>query len=92
MESILHDVADFVVLAIQTIAIVVAAVGSLRALVAVVRSVIASAAGGVEPRAAWFDCARWCLSYFLDREMERAGKPQPMQRSAAAPDAWVRGQ
>jgi hypothetical protein len=44
MESLLHDIARYVALAIQAIAIVIAAFGSARAVVDVFRSALGSSA------------------------------------------------
>jgi uncharacterized membrane protein len=62
MESLLHDAARHVALALQAIAIIVVAVGSARVLVEVGR--LALVAGGDEARgrAAWLGYARWLVA------------------------------
>ena len=124
MEAILHAAANQITLALQAIAIVLVAFGSVRALAGITRSVLLSPRGAAAPRDVWLDYARWLvaaltfqlgadivatslaptweelgrlaavaairtfLSYFLDREMERAAGPRPASRAdapAAAP-------
>jgi uncharacterized membrane protein len=124
MEAILHAAANQITLALQAIAIVLVAIGSVRALAGIARSVLLSPRGAAAPRDVWLDYARWLvaaltfqlgadivatsiaptwedlgrlaavaairtfLSYFLDREMERAAGPRPASRAdapAAAP-------
>jgi uncharacterized membrane protein len=124
MEAILHAAANQITLALQAIAIVLVAFGSVRALAGIARSVLLSPRGAAAPRDVWLDYARWLvaaltfqlgadivatsiaptweelgrlaavaairtfLSYFLDREMERAAGPRPASRAdapAAAP-------
>ena len=62
MESLLHDAARHVALALQAVAIIVVAVGSARVLVEVGR--LALVAGGDEARgrAAWLGYARWLVA------------------------------
>lgn len=62
MESILHHAANYVALAIQTIAILIVVIGSARALVHIARSALASRPGNVEQRAVWLDYARWLVA------------------------------
>jgi len=124
MEAMLHAAANQITLALQAIAILLVAFGSVRALAGIVRSVLPSPRGAAAPRDVWLDYARWLvaaltfqlgadivatslaptweelgrlaavaairtfLSYFLDREMERAAGPRPASRAdapAAAP-------
>jgi len=124
MEAILHAAANQITLALQAIAILLVAFGSVRALAGITRSVLLSPRGAAAPRDVWLDYARWLvaaltfqlgadivatslaptweelgrlaavaairtfLSYFLDREMERAAGPRPASRAdapAAAP-------
>jgi len=130
MEAMLHAAANQITLALQAIAILLVAFGSVRALADIVRSVLPSPRGAAAPRDVWLDYARWLvaaltfqlgadivatslaptweelgrlaavaairtfLSYFLDREMERAAGPRPASGSDAAsaappvPDEW----
>ena len=62
MESLLHDAARHLALALQAVAIIVVAVGSARVLVEVGR--LALVAGGDEARwrAAWLGYARWLVA------------------------------
>jgi uncharacterized membrane protein len=124
MEAILHAAANQITLALQAIAILLVAFGSVRALAGIARTVLPSPRGAAAPRDVWLDYARWLvaaltfqlgadivatsfaptweelgrlaavaairtfLSYFLDREMERAAGPRPASRAdapAAAP-------
>lgn len=63
MESLLHDAARHVALALQAVAIIVVAVGSARVLVEVGRLALV-AGGGDEARgrAAWLGYARWLVA------------------------------
>jgi uncharacterized membrane protein len=61
MESLLHDIARYVALAIQAIAIVIAAFGSARAVVDVFRSAL-GARPDLAPSAVWLDYARWLVA------------------------------
>jgi uncharacterized membrane protein len=61
MESLLHDIARYVALAIQAIAIVIAAFGSARAVVGVFRSAL-GARPDLAPNAVWLDYARWLVA------------------------------
>ena len=124
MEAMLHAAANQITLALQAIAILLVAFGSVRALAGIARSALPSPRGAAAPRDVWLDYARWLvaaltfqlgadivatslaptweelgrlaavaairtfLSYFLDREMERAAGPRPASRAdapAAAP-------
>jgi uncharacterized membrane protein len=61
MESLLHDIARYVALAIQAIAIVIAAFGSARAVVDVFRSALGTRPD-LAPNAVWLDYARWLVA------------------------------
>ena len=61
MESLLHDIARYVALAIQAIAILMAAFGSARAVVDVFRSAL-GARPDLAPNVVWLDYARWLVA------------------------------
>ncbi len=62
MEPFLHAAANYVMLALQAVAIVIVAIGSVRALVNIARGAVASGSGEVEQRAVWLDFARWLVA------------------------------
>jgi uncharacterized membrane protein len=62
MESLLHTVANAVVLALQAVAIVIVAVGSARAVVRIARATFAPGPGVDVPRAVWLEYARWLVA------------------------------
>jgi uncharacterized membrane protein len=62
MESLLHDIAGYVALAIQAIAILVVAAGSARALVHLIRLTFGPPTADVEKRSVWLEYARWLVA------------------------------
>jgi uncharacterized membrane protein len=62
MESLLHEGARYVALAIQTIAILVVATGSARALIEGWRVARGRRPGDVEGRTAWLRYGRWLVA------------------------------
>ena len=62
MESMLHAAANAVALALQGVAIVVVAIGSARAVVAIARSAFTSHPGASDQRAEWLGYARWLVA------------------------------
>lgn len=62
MESLLRGSAYYVALGIQAIAILIVAIGSVRALVSVFRIALAPRAADVEKRAVWLEFARWLVA------------------------------
>ena len=62
MEPLLHDAANYLALAIQTIAILIVAIGSARALVSIARGAVGSHRGDSGQRAVWLDYARWLVA------------------------------
>jgi uncharacterized membrane protein len=61
MEPFLEAASSYLSLALQTVAIVIVALGSIRALVGVARMAIASRPSHAAQRAAWLDYARWLV-------------------------------
>jgi uncharacterized membrane protein len=61
VENILHDIAHYVALAIELIAIVIIAAGALNAVVAMVR-IAMHAGSNRDRRAVWLDFARWLVA------------------------------
>ena len=62
MEAMLHAAANQITLALQAIAILLVAFGSVRALAGIVRSVLPSPRGAAAPRDVWLDYARWLVA------------------------------
>jgi uncharacterized membrane protein len=62
MEALLHEVARYIALAIQTVAILVVAIGSARAVLDGMRAALAHHVDGVERRAIWLRYARWLVA------------------------------
>jgi uncharacterized membrane protein len=62
MEAMLHGAAHQITLALQAIAILLVAFGSVRALAGIARSVLPSPRGAVAPRDVWLDYARWLVA------------------------------
>jgi uncharacterized membrane protein len=61
METLLHEIARHVAIAIQAVAVLVVAIGTVRAVVDLAR--VALAAGGCEEqRKAWVHYARWLVA------------------------------
>jgi uncharacterized membrane protein len=62
MQSLLHDVAGHVVLALQAVAVVIVAFGSIQAVFNIARTAFAAQSGAAEQRAVWLDYARWLVA------------------------------
>jgi uncharacterized membrane protein len=62
MESLLHDIAHYVALAIEASAIAIIAFGALEALVGIVRVGLHSATTNDDRRAVWLTFARWLVA------------------------------
>ena len=62
MEAMLHAAANQITLALQAIAILLVAFGSVRALAGIARSVLSSPRGAAVPRDVWIDYARWLVA------------------------------
>ena len=62
MQSLLHLVAGYVVLALQAVAIVIVAFGSARAVVNIARATFATQPGAPDQRAEWLEYARWLVA------------------------------
>jgi uncharacterized membrane protein len=62
MELLLSTAARYVALAMQAIAILIVAIGSARALVAIARAAFAPHPAEPESRALWLDYARWLVA------------------------------
>ena len=62
MEALLHEVARYIALTIQTVAILIVAIGSARAVLDGVRAAFAHHVDGVERRAIWLRYARWLVA------------------------------
>lgn len=60
MEALLHETARYIALAIQTVAILIVAIGSVRAVVEGLRAALTHHVDGLERRAIWLRYAR-CL-------------------------------
>ena len=58
MEALLHEIARYIALAIQTVAILVVAIGSVRAVFDGVRAALGHHLEGAERRAIWLRYAR----------------------------------
>ncbi len=62
MESLLHEVAHYVALSIEVVAILVIAMGTVQAVVGIVRVVLSPHANNVEKRAVWLEYSRWLVA------------------------------
>jgi len=62
MESLLHEVAHYIALAIETIAIAVITIGSLQAVIGVARVGMHSGDATKEQRDVWMKFARWLVA------------------------------
>lgn len=62
MESLLHETARYVALAIQAIAILIVAIGSVRALAGLSRLMLARQRDHVENRVVALDYAHWLIA------------------------------
>jgi uncharacterized membrane protein len=62
MEAVLQTIAHYVAMAIEGIAIVVIALGSVRAVIGVFTVMLARDAGHVDRRQVWLDYAYWLVA------------------------------
>jgi len=62
MESLLHEIAHYVALAIEAIAILIIATGSVRALIDVVRITLAPHSGHIEKRLVSLEYGHWLIT------------------------------
>ena len=62
MEVFLYGIEHWVALAVEAIAIVIVAVGTIEAVVAMVRILRAPQVSGVERRSVWLDFAGWLVA------------------------------
>ena len=59
MEALLHEIAHYVALVVEAIAILIIAIGSIEALVNIFRTL--SRASGMQKRAVWLEFAGWLV-------------------------------
>jgi len=62
MEALLHQVAHYVALIVEAIAILIIAIGSIEALVKMFRIMFAAHATGLQKRGVWLEFARWLVA------------------------------
>ncbi len=62
MESLVHDAAHHVAVALQAVAIVIVAIGSAKALVDGLRVALVAQSDDVERRLLWLHYARWLVA------------------------------
>jgi len=62
MESLLHEIAHYVALAIEVVAIAIIAFGALEAVIGMVRVGFGSATTNDDRRAVWLTFARWLVA------------------------------
>ena len=62
MEEFLHGLAHYVALWVETIAILIIAVGSLQSVVNSIRLVVSRDATGMQLRAVWLQFAHWLVA------------------------------
>ena len=60
MEALLHEIAHYVALVVEAIAILIIAIGSIEALVNIFR--VLSRASGMQKRAVWLEFAGWLVA------------------------------
>jgi uncharacterized membrane protein len=60
MEALLHEIAHYVALVVEAIAILIIAIGSIEALVNIFRTL--SRASGIQKRAIWLEFAGWLVA------------------------------
>ena len=60
MEALLHEIAHYVALVVEAIAILIIAIGSIQALVNILRGL--SRASGMQRRAVWLEFAGWLVA------------------------------
>jgi uncharacterized membrane protein len=62
MEALLHDIARYVALGVEAIAILIIVIGSIEAVVNIVRLLAASEPTSMQKRAVWLEFARWLVA------------------------------
>jgi uncharacterized membrane protein len=62
MESLLHEIAHYVALAIEAIAIAIIAAGAIEAVIGIVRVLLHPASTNDDRRAIWLNFARWLVA------------------------------
>ena len=62
MESLLHEIAHYVALSIEVVAILIIAIGTVEAVVRIVSVVLSPHADNVEKRAVWLEYSRWLVA------------------------------
>ena len=62
MEALFHDIAHYVALLVEAIAILIIAIGSVEALIKIVRIMFASRPTGLQKRAVWLEFAQWLVA------------------------------
>ena len=60
MEALLHEIAHYVALVVEAIAILIIAIGSIEALVNIFRAL--SRASGIQKREVWLEFAGWLVA------------------------------
>jgi uncharacterized membrane protein len=60
MEALLHEIAHYVALVVEAIAILIIAIGSIEALVNIFRTLFRT--GGMQKRAVWLEFAGWLVA------------------------------
>src|SRR4029453_2310163 len=61
MESLLHEIAHYVALTIEVIAILIIAIGTVEAVVGIIRVMLSPHANNVEKRGVWLEYSRWLV-------------------------------
>lgn len=62
METLLHEFAHYVALAVEAIAIVVIAIGAIEAVIGIIRVALRRDASNSDRRAVWLTFARWLVA------------------------------
>jgi len=62
MQSLLQAVASHVALALQAVAILIVALGSVRAVLHITRTPLVARPGAADPRDGWLEYARWLVA------------------------------
>src|SRR5438034_9608870 len=62
MEALLHEIAHYVALLLEAIAILVIAFGGIEALINILRLMFERRASNIQKRAVWLEFARWLVA------------------------------
>ena len=62
METLLHEIGHAVALAVEAIAILLIAIGSIEALIGITRTLFATRSTGVQRREVWLGFAGWLVA------------------------------